>query len=83
VVATRHHSWPAPAGWPQPDETRLVERFGKERTITLLPAVTRSYDEFYESDAHLTAPDPSRWATLRPRGSENFIPNSPTVRSKH
>jgi hypothetical protein len=69
--------------WPQPDETRLVERFGEERALTLLHAVTRLYDEFYEPDAHLTAPDLVRWATLRPRGSENFIPNSPTVRSKH
>ena len=34
--------------WPQPDETRLVERFGEERALTLLHAVTRLYDEFYE-----------------------------------
>ena len=43
--------------WPKPDETRLVERFGEDQALTLLPAVTRLYDEFYESDAHLTAPD--------------------------
>ena len=43
--------------WPQPDEKRLVARFGEDQALTLLPAVTRLYDEFYESDAHLSAPD--------------------------
>jgi hypothetical protein len=41
----------------QPDATRLVERFGEDQALTLLPAVTRLYDESYESDAHNTAPD--------------------------
>ncbi len=41
----------------EPDETRLVERFGEDQALALLPTVTRLYDEFYESDAHSTAPD--------------------------
>jgi hypothetical protein len=46
-------------GWsraPRParDEGRLVEEFGEERALELLPLVRRLTDDFYSSDAWLT-----------------------------
>ncbi len=38
--------------WPRRDELTVVERFGEDDALDLIPAVLRLVDEFYESDAH-------------------------------
>jgi hypothetical protein len=43
--------------WPSRDEQRLIERFGSEKAADLLPQVRALENDFYGSDAHLTAPD--------------------------
>ena len=43
--------------WPQRDESRVVERFGVDRAIPLLPIVRALEDEFYGSDARHQASD--------------------------
>jgi hypothetical protein len=42
---------------PRCDDELLVERFGADTALDLVPAVRRLYDEFYESDARQTAHD--------------------------
>jgi hypothetical protein len=42
---------------PERNEQRLFERFGSERAADLFPKVRALYDDFYASDARLTAPD--------------------------
>jgi hypothetical protein len=49
-------------GWgetsrPARDEKRIAERLGDDSAVALLPLVRILEDEFYESDAHLTAAD--------------------------
>jgi len=41
--------------WPQPDDSRVIARFGSDSANELLPVLRTLYDEFYESDAHLKA----------------------------
>lgn len=45
------------SSWPARDEDRLVSEFGPELATDLAPLVRRLEDDFYRSDAHLTAPD--------------------------
>ena len=42
---------------PSRHEQRLIEAYGEDLTVSLLPEVLRLADEFYESDAALHAPD--------------------------
>ena len=41
--------------WPQPDDARVIARFGSVSANELLPVLRTLYDEFYASDAHLKA----------------------------
>jgi hypothetical protein len=43
--------------WPARDEARLVDRYGEEGAIRLLPRINALVDEFYESDAYATEPE--------------------------
>ena len=50
------------SSWPARDEDRLVAEFGLELATELVPLVRRLDDDFYASDAHLTASDLSTMA---------------------
>jgi hypothetical protein len=43
--------------WPQPDDTRVVDRFGTDVAATLLPQIRELKDEFYASEASLVVAD--------------------------
>ena len=43
--------------WPSRDDDRLTEKFGADAALDLIPAVHTLEQEFYESDANLTAHD--------------------------
>ena len=43
--------------WPHRDDARILARFGPVEGDELLALVRELYDEFYASDARLTAPD--------------------------
>lgn len=43
--------------WPHRSDERLVERFGAEVAVDLIPAVRQLEQDFYESDAAHTEPN--------------------------
>lgn len=42
------------SAWPDRDEARVVDAFGEDFALDLLPAIRRAEEEFYESDARYT-----------------------------
>lgn len=52
------------SSWPARDEERLVSEFPLELATELVPVVRRLEDDFYRSDAHLTAPDLETMASV-------------------
>lgn len=48
------------SAWPIRDETRVVDAFGGDLALDLLPAIRRAEEEFYESDARYTVEDLAR-----------------------
>ncbi len=38
--------------WPHRDESRVVDHYGSELAVELMPVVTQMEDDFYSSDAH-------------------------------
>jgi hypothetical protein len=67
--------------WPLRDDDRVIERFGTDRALDLLPAVRRLKDEFYESDASRTVANlvemgdaaATRFRRLHPEVSEEAV----------
>ena len=57
------------SSWPARDEDRLVSAFGLEHATDLVPLVRRLEDDFFRSDADLTAPD---LITMASEASEAF-----------
>lgn len=45
------------ASWPSRDDARLVERFGVDQALDLVPSVRQLKEEFYESEAEYVAAD--------------------------
>lgn len=43
--------------WPHRDEASVVDAFGEERALDLLSRIKTLEEEFYESDARVTASD--------------------------
>jgi hypothetical protein len=43
-------------GVPNVDEQRLVDALGEEESLDLLPRLQALYEDFFTSNAHLTAP---------------------------
>jgi len=42
------------SNWPDRDELRLVELFGEDKALNLLPILCRLEEEFFRSDARFT-----------------------------
>ncbi len=42
--------------WPQRDDQRVIDRYGQDVALDLLPMIHRLEEEFYESDARYFAP---------------------------
>lgn len=45
------------SAWPARDKARVVEAFGEELAIDLMPAIREAEEEFYESDARRVVED--------------------------
>ncbi|MDQ2838907.1 MAG: hypothetical protein M3Y89_16055 [Actinomycetota bacterium] len=43
--------------WPDRDDERVIDRYGRDAALDLLPVIHRLADEFYESDARYFAAD--------------------------
>jgi hypothetical protein len=66
-------------GWgdttsPVRDETRLVEQFGSEITVELLPQIREVESRFYSSNARLTTSDVTEMGEV---AAEDFRGNNP------
>lgn len=67
--------------WPQRDEQRVVGHFGAEDAAEVMPLVLAWEDDFYGSDAHLSAPDlaamgeqaASRFRSLHPEATAQAV----------
>ncbi len=46
-----------PTSWPARNDERVVEQFGPDLAIELLPRIRKLEEEFYESDARFAAAD--------------------------
>ncbi len=67
--------------WPKRDDQRVIDRYGQDAALELLPVIHRLADEFYESDASYLAPDLSemgrqaedRFRALHPELAEDAV----------
>jgi len=62
---------------PKREEYRLVERFGAEMAADLLPKLRALEDDFYASDARLTAPDLVNMGTVAATRFRELHPDIP------
>ena len=62
------------SSWPSCDDGRLVERFGVDQALDLVPSVRRLTDEFYESDAKYVAADHAEMGEIASRRFHDLHP---------
>jgi hypothetical protein len=80
VVVWTGHGDPAVSS-PSRDERRLVDHFGPDAAVELLPVVRQLEGDFYKSDARHTASDLSTMADLASRDFVRLHPELPAEAS--